>query len=207
MKLTLAVSKRERPADAVRSDGRLPGVVYGPKQEPISLECEAIDFKRLYEQSGESTIVELQGLDEPVEVLVHSIDFNPVKGGPMHVDFYAIERGKDLTTNVALEFEGDAPVEKQGGFATKVLHEVTVTCRPGVLPSHFTVDLTQLDEMDAQITVADLSVPEGVTIDTDPEMVVATVSTATEEPAEPEETMNAADVPTVGGSKEQQSET
>lgn len=198
MTLTLAVSKRERPADAVRHDGKLPAVVYGAKQEPISLECDAIDFKRLYEQSGESTIIKLEGLDDPIEVLVHDIDFNPVKGGPMHIDFYAIERGKDLTTNVALEFEGEAPVEKEGGIVTKVLQEVTVTCRPSVLPGHLTVDLSVLDTMEAQITVADLVVPEAVTIDTDPEMVVAIVSTATEEPEETEEAVDAADVPTVG---------
>lgn len=188
---TLAVEKRTQSADAVRTAGQLPGVVYGPKQEPISLQVNQLAFEKLYADAGESTIITLTGLGEDIEVLVHDIAFDAARGGAMHVDFYAIERGKELTTDVPLEFTGTAPAEKMGGIVNKVLHEVEVTCRPSVLPQHIAVDLSMLVDLESQITVADLVLPEGVKIENEPTDMVATVSEPEEESAD---TLTPADV-------------
>lgn len=190
---TLVVEKRTQSADAVRTAGQLPGVVYGPKQEPISLQVNQLAFEKLYAQAGESTIITLTGLGEGIEVLVQDIAFDPARGGATHVDFYAIERGKELTTDVPLEFIGLAPAEKMGGIVNKVLHEVEVTCRPSVLPAHITVDLSVLADFESQITVADLVVPEGVMIENEPTDMVVTVSEAAEE-TDTEDTTTPADV-------------
>lgn len=185
MTLQLEVQKKETSAEAVRSAGRVPGIVYGPKQEPVAVSIEKVLLEKTLEEAGESTIISLKGLDGEVEVLVHDVAFNPARGGVEHVDFYAIERGKELTTHVALEFEGVAPVEKSGATVNKALHEIEVTCRPSDLPSHITVDVSSLDTEDAHIKVADLTIPKGVTVETDAELIVANVSAAREE--EPEE--------------------
>lgn len=182
MTITLDVAKRERKAEP----GTIPGVVYGPKQESVPLSIDARTFEKTLQEAGESTIIVLKGLDEDIEVLVHDVAFNPTRGGIEHVDFYAIERGKELTTNVALEYTGEAPVEKTGATVNRVLHDVEVTCRPSNLPAHIAVDLSVLTDTEAQIRVADLTVPEGVTIGNDPEEIVANVAAAREE--EPEET-------------------
>lgn len=186
MKTTLTVSNRTGNATALRAAGSIPAVVYGPKQESIAIAIDRRAFETLFESAGESTIITLEGLAEDLEVLVHDVAFNAERGGIEHIDFYAIERGKDLTTNVALQFEGEAPVEKEGAMVIKALQEVVVTCRPSALPSEIVVDLTVLTDTSATITVADLPVPEGVTVDTDAETAVATVAAAREE--EPEET-------------------
>ncbi|MFT5036714.1 MAG: large subunit ribosomal protein L25 [Candidatus Azotimanducaceae bacterium] len=183
MTVTLDVTKRDKKTPKA-ADAML-GVVYGPKQESISLSLDKRTFEKTLKESGESTIITLKGLGEDIEVLVHDVAFNAEKGGVEHVDFYAIERGKELTTNVALEFIGEAPVEKSGATVNKVLHDVEVTCRPSVLPSHIEVDLSVLTEEMSQITVNDLVVAEGVTIGNDIEDVVVNVSAAREE--EPEE--------------------
>lgn len=185
MTVTLEVRKR---ASGERPEGMVPGVVYGPKQESIPLAIERRAFEKTLEEAGESTIITLKGLEEEIEVLVQDVAFNAARGGAEHVDFYAIERGKELTTNVALEFIGDAPAEKDGMIINKILYDVQVTCRPSVLPAHIDVDLSGLTEVTSQITVADLVVEEGVKIDNDPEEVIVSVSEArADEPEEPTE--------------------
>jgi large subunit ribosomal protein L25 len=181
MTITLAVTARDQSINtaALRKGGDVPAVVYGAKQEPISITLSAIEFEKIRKEAGESTIVELSGLDETLEVLIKSVDFHPVKQQVMHVDFYAFERGKDMTTSVPLEFIGEAPVEEsKEGTVTKVLQDVTVTCRPSNLPSHIDVDISVLVNVEDKISIADLKVPEGVVIEAELEDPVAVVSAA-----------------------------
>lgn len=189
MTITLPVTERDgtKKAEALRANGSVPAVVYGPKQEPISVELEGKTFDKILKEAGESTIIELKGLKEPVEVLIKKVEFSPIKKEVLHVDFYAVERGKEMTTSVAFEFIGEALVEKSGeGSVTKVLHEVEVTCMPSNLPSHIEVDLTALASVEDKIHISDLKVPKGVTIQAEPEDSVAVVSVARQH-AEPEE--------------------
>lgn len=209
MTVKLEVTKREESIKSVRANGRTPGVVYGPKQESIAISVPTQIFEKTLHEAGESTIINLEGLGETIEVLVHEVAFNAEKGGIEHVDFYAIERGKELTTNVALEFVGEAPVEKTGASVTKALQELEVTCRPSDLPAHITVDLSVLVDEESQIKVQDLSVPEGVTLSAEVETVIATVSAVREE--EPEEAPEAVDMDAVAveekGKEEAEAET
>lgn len=187
MTIKLEVTKREK--GAARTEGSVPGIVYGPKQEPISLSIDTLTFEKTLQQAGESTIITLTGLGEDIEVLVHDVAFNARRGGVEHVDFYAIERGKKLTTNVAIEYIGEAPVEKSGATVNRVLHDVEVTCRPSDLPSHIEVDLANMVDEESVIRVRDLVVGPDVEIENNDDDVVANVAAAREE--EPEETETA----------------
>lgn len=173
MSISLVVTERKgAAADAV------PAVVYGPKQPNVAIAVDRAVFGKLFKEAGESTIITLEGLEAPIEVLVHEVTFHPTKNQITHIDFYAIERGKDMTVDVPLNFIGESPVEKVGGMVNKVLHEVEVTCRPSKLPSHIDVDLSALANIDDRITVADIKALEGVTINTDTEEVVAIAAEA-----------------------------
>lgn len=184
MTVTLDVQKRTASAAAVRKSGAVPAVVYGPKQEPVSILVDKSTFEKMLKDAGESTVINLVGLDEEIEVLVHDVSFNPGKGGVEHVDFYAIEKGKEITVNVPLEFEGEAPAVKLGGSLTKVLHEIEITCKPTALPQHIVVDVSSLDDFEKQIHIKDLVIPAGVKIENDPEDVVALVQEVQEEAEE-----------------------
>ncbi len=184
MTIKLEVVKREGDATTLRAKGMTPGVVYGPKQEPVSIAVDTVLFTKTLEEAGESTIINLVGLGDEIEVLIHDVSFNAARGGVEHADFYAIERGKELTTNVALEFIGEAPVTKTGATVNKMLHEVEVTCRPSVLPNHIDVDVSVLTDVDANIAIKDLVVPTGVTINNEPHVIVASVTEAREEDVE-----------------------
>ena len=182
MTITLNVEKREGKP----KEGQVPAVVYGPKQEPISLCIDRQTFEKTLEEAGESNVLSQEGLGDSGELLIYDVAFNPVKGGVQHVDFYAIERGKELTTNVPLEFIGEAPATKSEGVLTKALHEVEITCRPSALPRHIEVDVSTLATFDDVIRVKDLVMPEGVKIESDLEETVVLVTPVKEEVEEPD---------------------
>lgn len=187
MTISLAIAEREatQKSGSLRAAGSVPANVYGPKQDSISITVDAKELAKVLTEAGESTIIELTGLKEPIEVLVKDVDFDPVKQGVRHVDFYAIERGKEMTTNVPLELVGDAPAEKNGvGSVTQVLREVEVTCMPRHLPSHIDVDVSTLTDEHSKVSVGDITVPEGVKIENEPEEAVVVISVAKEEEEE-----------------------
>jgi large subunit ribosomal protein L25 len=166
MTITLPVAKRDMKVSAhnLRQQQLLPAVVYGPTHLTECITVEKSVFDKLHKTAGESTIIQLTGLDKPTDVLIHDVDFSPSKGGIIHIDFYAVEKGKAITASVALEFVGESPVEKLGGSINRVLYDVEVTCMPEVLPAHISVDISGLTEFDQKIHVSDLVVPKGVVI-------------------------------------------
>ena len=92
----------------LKAEGRLPAVVYGPKQEALSISLDLLEFEAFLRHGGESTIVELAGLGKPVSVQVQALDRDPVTHIPRHVDFYAIEKGAKGTMTIPFTFVGEA---------------------------------------------------------------------------------------------------
>lgn len=192
--MTTQVAVAERTENTKRTalpEGHIPAVVYGPKQDPVAISVDMKEFDKIRKQAGESTILELTGLEQPIEVLIKHIDFAPAKIEITHVDFYAIERGKEMTVNVAIELIGESLAEKNGvGSVTKVMQDIEVTCRPSNMPSHIEVDVSAMAEASSKITVADLPALEGVTYDAAPEDAVVVISVAKEEVDEDPETVD-----------------
>lgn len=175
MTVTLEISVRDpkKKTSSVRAEGMIPAVVYGPKQPNTNVMVERITFEKLFKTAGEATIITLKGLAKPIDVLVHDVDFNPIRGGIQHIDFYAMESGKEITVHVPLEFIGESTIEKTGGMVSKIMHEVEVTCLPVDLPAHITVDISVLIEAEQKIHVSELVVPKGVTFVSEGTEVVA----------------------------------
>lgn len=184
MTFTLTVETRTvqgKKLAQLRDAGKLPAVMYGPKEASTLLTVDRVAFEKLFKLAGESSVIVLEGLAGSKEVLVHDVAFDALRGGITHVDFYALEAGKEITVDVPLTFVGEAPALKLGGNLTKVLHEVEVTCTPANLPKEFIVDVSVLDDFEKQIHVSDLAVPKGVVIENDVTEVIALVQAVAEE--------------------------
>ncbi len=187
MTFTLNVTPRTetgKKAATLREAGILPAVVYGPKQAATALSIPKLEFDKIFKETGESTVITLDGLEKPMDVLVHEVAFDARKGGVIHVDFYAIEKGKKITIDIPLTFVGEAPALKVGGTLTKVLHEIEVEAEPTKLPKEIIVDVSVLTDVDSQIHVRDLSVPAGVEIKDNGDDVVALIQQVVEEKEE-----------------------
>lgn len=142
----------------LRADRKVPGVVYGKTQEPISLLCDASDFLRLYRGAGESNIINLKVGKLDLEVLIHQTQKHPITGEFTHVDFYAITRGEKLSAHVHLNFVWEAPAVKNGCIIQEVIKEIEVKCLPRDLKDHFDVDLSVLKEEWDAIRFSDLGI-------------------------------------------------
>ena len=185
MKPILTVQVRTKGKSEKNNENLIMGVVYGPKQEPILVAIDKIAFNKTFKEVGESTILELEGLPHAVDVLIKDVTFSPLKGGINHVDFYAMEKGKEMHAEVPLNYIGEAPAAKTGAVVNKVLHELTVACLPQNLPSHIDVDLSILEVAEAKILVSDLKLPKGVKVTQHGDEVVA-MAEAVEDRTEPE---------------------
>jgi large subunit ribosomal protein L25 len=183
-----------KKVESLRAEGKLPAIVYGPKQAPTALTLSKIEFDKILREAGESSVITLQGLEKATDVLIHDVAFDARKGGVVHVDFYAIEKGKKITIDIPLNFVGEAPALKLGGTLTKVLHEIAVTAEPTKLPKEIIVDISALVDFDSQIHVGDLTIPAGVEVETSADDVVALVQQVAEEKEAPVLDMGAIEV-------------
>lgn len=180
----LTASAREitgKKIAALREEGKLPAVVYGAKVDSTPIVVDQASFLKILRDSGETTLIELKGLSEDHEVLIQDIDFDTVKGTPIHVDFYAVERGKEIEVTIPFEFVGSSAAEKAGDSIVKTMHEVDVKTTPGKIPQHLEVNLELLKEAGDRIEIKDIALPEGVTILADADEVVVLAQEHVEE--------------------------
>ncbi len=184
---TLIATKRSK-ADKlgdVRSNGMVPAVVYGASVENTSISVSSIEFVKVFKEAGESSTIVIDIEGKKVDVLIHDVQFDPVKSHPVHVDFLAVDMNKPVHVLVPLEFVGVAPAEKSGlGTLVKVLHEVEIEALPKDLPHNISVDISSLLTLENQIHAKDLVMPAGVTLLTEMDEVIALVAAAKEEKEE-----------------------
>ena len=184
---TLEISPRSKGTlSALRKGGKVPAVFYGRHEASTPIEVPSRVFEKVFKSAGESSIIELVGVGDKKQALINDIDVDPVTGAIRHADFYIIEKGQKVTVPVPLSFVGvSSAVKDLGGILVKVMHELTLEVDPTELPHEIEVDISALNTLESQITVADLKLPASATIEVEKEEVVAMISVAKDEPDEP----------------------
>ena len=198
MTLTFKVEKRE---GKLKDDELCMGVVYGPKTESTPVKFNRKEFEKLYKEAGQNTIIALEGLDEPHEVTIHDIDRAPFTSQIHHVDFYALERGAEMTVDVPLVLVGEAPAAKLEANINQIVHSVSVTCKPRDLIQQIEVDISALAEVGDSIQAKDLKIPKTIKLNIDEEAAIVS-ALAPKQEKEPEPEVDAADVPVAGAEGE-----
>jgi len=161
----------------LREKGFIPAVIYGKGEKNISLSIDYEEFRKIFKQAGENTIIKLKIEDKTKNVLVHDVAKDPVTDKFIHIDFYQIRMDKIITAEVPLVFEGEPPAVKNlDGILIKNVTEVEIESLPGDLPHEIKVDISILETFDDSIRVSDLKLPENVKIKTDPEETIVSVN-------------------------------
>ncbi len=198
MELSLKAFTRDltgKKVQKLREKGKVPAVVYGPGEKNINLAVDYVDFEKIYEQAGESTLVNLEIGEEKIPVLIHQVSYHPLTDKVEHIDFYRVKYGQKLTAAVELNFVGVSKAVKElGGILVTNIEEIEIECLPKDLVSEIDVDLSKLETFEDVIFVKDLPIPEGIKVLTDPEEVVASVASSRmeeEAPAKAEESASA----------------
>jgi len=165
-------------AEMIRAEGLIPAVLYGAGEDSVSIVVEYNPFLKLYNEAGESSLIDLKiGDKDANKALIQDVQYDPVKGTVIHVDFRRINMNKEMTATVELNFIGEAPAVKElGGTLVKAHNAVEIKCLPKDLISEIEVDLSVLKDFNSSIRVKDLKVPAGIAITDDLEQVITKVA-------------------------------
>lgn len=163
----------------LRRDGLVPVVVYGGTLEgALSLQINERELDRVLNRAGTSTVIDLDVAGgQRYPVLTREVQRHPLRHNITHVDFLAVRLDRVIQAEVALVLTGEPEiVANNEALLMHILDAVTVEALPDRLPNRIEVDVSGLSEIGQQITVADLSVAEGVRIMTDSEALIATLA-------------------------------
>ena len=151
---TLNVKLRtEGKANALRRQGLVPGVVYGPTIESIPVIVDQRELRALFSKITRSSRIELSVSDhekgKKLDVFVKSVQYNPVTDEPIHVDFYHPDVGHPLRLHVPIKIVGEAPGVKAGGILDVLFRTVRVHGLPKDIPHIIEIDVSNLGIGDA----------------------------------------------------------
>ena len=157
----------------LRRTGWIPGVIYGRKTPQI-VQMEQKALRRALRTVGTTQLADVKVGGQVKTVLVREIQQHVTRGDVVHVDFLEVDMKATLRSEAELVTTGEATPETQGlGAVTLMLRQVEIECLPDDLVSEIEVDLNAIQSPDDIIHVRDIVVPKGITILTDPDMIVA----------------------------------
>src|SRR5437588_11076010 len=142
-------------------EGKLPAIVYGHNTEATPITLDRLEFQKVFVKSGRTHLVDLvvDG-DRTEKVLVREIQTHPRRLGPIHVDFYQVSLEEKIRVEVPVHLTGESAAVKRGDAdILQPIHALEVECLPTDIPEEFEVDLTPLEEIDAELRVAEIHVP------------------------------------------------
>ncbi len=134
------------PNRRLRTQGRIPAVLYGPGLETLSVSVNLGDVDQiLCSETGHNTIFKLQVGSNSTDVLIRDYQLDPVKGTLLHADFQVVALDKKMTFAVPVQTLGTASGVTAGGVLDIVLREIELECLPTDVPDHIPVDVTELE--------------------------------------------------------------
>lgn len=177
----------------LRSQGLVPAVIHNHGGQSIYVMAPELELGKIYREAGKHHPLNLDIGDQKFLALIKDVHFHPAKRRMDHVVFQAIRQDEKVEAEVPIHLEGEIPAEKVGLMVLHQLDAVAIEALPKDLIDEIKVDATKLVEIGDQISVADLQVPEGVTILTELDHPIARVvetkaMMAEEEAEEAEET-------------------
>ena len=174
---------------ALRRQGILPGVIYGRHIEAFPIQMDAHDASLILDKLTASSLITIDVDGEKFNVLMRDRQRDVIFGDLLHVDFLVVSLTEKLRATIELKLVGEAPVaDNPEVVVTQVLNDIEIEAFPQDLPEVIEVDISTLETVDDEITVADLDLGEDIAILTDPnETIVSVGYVAQEEIAEEEE--------------------
>jgi large subunit ribosomal protein L25 len=168
---------------ALRRQGLVPGVVYGPKIAPIHFQVPYRPLQVILLRAGGTHLIDLAVDGANYPVLAREVQRDVVRGDILHVDFLAVDMTATIRAEIPVYFINESPaVQSRIGIQVNGASSVEIEARPADLPDRVEVDLSKLVYVNDAIFMRDLDLGEKVEIVSDPdEMVVRIAALAAEE--------------------------
>lgn len=175
----LKVSKRTvlgKKVKKLRKEGIFPANIYGKELKSTAIQLPFKDFEKVFKEAGETGLVDVTVDGQVRPSLIHNVQYDPLSHTPLHADFYQVNLKEKVKTMVPIVTAGEPKaVSDKVGLLLQQLSEVEVEALPTDLPEKIEVDVSPLAAVDEQITVAELKIPTGVTLLSDPNQVVVKI--------------------------------
>lgn len=162
----------------LRSDDKIPGVLYGHGMAPVALSVARRDLRSaLSGPAGVNTIIDLNVGGATYPTIVKELQRHPVRRTVSHIDFQQISMTEEIVVSVPINLSGTAKaVVADGGLVDAAVDSIEVRTTPSSMPNEILIDITNMTVNDV-IHLRDIAMPAGVTAVGDPDLVVVTVLT------------------------------
>ncbi len=167
---------------SLRKNGKLPGHVFGKGVGGENVLVSVSDFIKTFHQAGETGLIDLKiGAEKVRPVLVREVQYDPMNGSPIHIDFYQVNLAEKVKVSVPIELVGEQPEKVHLGevIVLQTLNELEVEALPTDLIEKLEVDISTLKEIDDAITVGQLNYDhQKLTVSAEPEEIVVKLAPA-----------------------------
>ncbi|MCV7347251.1 50S ribosomal protein L25/general stress protein Ctc [Mycolicibacterium rhodesiae] len=157
-----------------RRDGKVPVVLYGHGTEPQHLELDAHDFAAVLRKAGTNAVLTLDIDGKEQLALTKALSVHPIRRSIQHADLIVVRRGEKVTVEVNVTLEGDAA---PGALVTQDANTIEIEADALSIPQQLVVSIEGAEE-GTQITAGQVELPAGVSLISDPELLVVNIVTA-----------------------------
>jgi large subunit ribosomal protein L25 len=157
-----------------RRNGKVPAVLYGHGSDPQHLELDGRDFSAVLRHSGTNAVLTLDIDGKEQLALTKALDIHPIRRSIQHADLLVVRRGEKVTVEVNVVVEGEAI---PGTLVTQDTNTIEIEADVQAIPDHLTVSVEGAD-IGTQFTASSITLPSGVSLISDPEMLVVNVVSA-----------------------------
>lgn len=190
LKASLREPVGDGPSRALRRDGKIPAILYGPNTAPIKLSIDKQDLEPVFKAGAVTQKLlklAIEGEDGDRNVMVKELQKHPVSHNLLHLDFYEVTMDQKIKVMVPVVATGKSVGVELGGMLQIIRRELEVYCLPDQIPAHITIDVSDLDIGDS-FHVEDLQLEGDVEVPAEVNFTILTIlSTKVEEEAEEEE--------------------
>ena len=182
-KLNVDIRKEQGTSAARRTrlQNKVPAVVYHSGVEATPLSVDKISLNKAL-KTGQM-IFEVNVEDKDQFVLVKEIQYHPVTDEIIHIDFQKVKEDEKISLEVAVRSSGESKGVKLGGLLVQMLNSVTIKCKPAEIPEFLEIDVTDM-EMNTNLFVKDITLPEDVEMLTAEDIAVVSVQEPKQEKEE-----------------------
>ncbi len=178
-KISLKIAERtnfgSREARRLRRAGSIPAVVYGRGGSELNISISEKEFMDEIGYSSSTGIISLKmGRKSPVTAIVKDVQWDMLSDRPVHVDFLRVSADQIVSIPVHVRLENIPIGVKMGGVLEHALHEIVIKVRAKDIPSSISLDVENLD-IGNSIHLSEITLPEGMTLDMEGDLVVASV--------------------------------
>ncbi|MDR3110029.1 MAG: 50S ribosomal protein L25 [Planctomycetaceae bacterium] len=164
----------------MRESGFVPAVLYGHKQDTVSLSIKADEIDAAI-RHGNRFVALAGGLNE--KAFIKSCQWDTWGTTVLHVDFTRASEHEKIQVTLPVELHGEAPGVKEGGVVKLLLHELRLECEAADVPEKIAVNINHL-EFNQVLTVSDIKLPTGSKSLVDVTLAVVSCVAQTEAPDE-----------------------